>query len=54
MGRLEEIKKQIEELEKKKQELQKELEKEQEIEVVFPFNTGDDCFFVRRRWEYWI
>lgn len=46
MGRLEEIKKQIEELEKKTQELQKELAKEQEIEVVFPFNTGDDCFLL--------
>ena len=46
MGRLEEIKKQIEELEKKTQELQKELAKEQEIEVVFPFNTGEDCFLL--------
>lgn len=46
MGRLEKIKKQIEELKKKTQELQIELEKEQEIEVVFPFNTGDDCFLL--------
>ena len=46
MSRIEEIQKQIEELEKKTQELQKELEKEQEIEVVFPFNTGDDCFLL--------
>lgn len=46
MSRVEEIQNQIEELEKKKQELQKELEKEQEIEVVFPFNTGDDCFLL--------
>lgn len=46
MSRVKEIQNQIEELEKKKQELQKELEKEQEIEVVFPFNTGDNCFLL--------
>ena len=46
MNRVAELKQQIEELEKKTQELQKELEKEQEIEVVFPFNTGDDCFLL--------
>lgn len=46
MSIVEDLKQQIEELEKKTQELQKELEKEQEIEVVFPFNTGDDCFLL--------
>lgn len=46
MSRVADLKQQIEELEKKTQELQKELEKEQEIEVVFPFNTGDDCFLL--------
>ena len=49
MSRIEELTKQIEEIDKQRIELQQELELEkQKNEIVYPFEKGDDYYFVGR------